>query len=53
MLKIGFIFPSSDYLYNPFKGDPHTHLQILTVLDVHFGSKVDLSLIDLGINFIA
>lgn len=47
MLSIGFIFPSNDYLYNPFKGDPHTHLQILTVLDFHFGSQVDLSLIDL------
>lgn len=47
MVKIGFIFPSSDYLYDPFKGDPHTHFQILTVLEEHFGSKVELSLIDL------
>jgi len=47
MLKVGFIFPSSDYLNNPFKGDPHTHFQILTVLDAHFGKKVNLSLIDL------
>jgi len=47
MIKIGFIFPSSHYLFNPFKGDPHTHLQILTVLDQHFGDKVALSLIDL------
>lgn len=47
MLRIGFIFPSSDYLYHPFKGDPHTHFQILTVLESHFGNKVDLSLIDL------
>lgn len=47
MLKIGFIFPSSEYLFDPFKGDPHTHFQILTVLETHFGDKVDLSLIDL------
>ncbi|MFH1351959.1 MAG: radical SAM protein [bacterium] len=47
MLKIGFIFPSSDYLFDPFKGDPHTHFQILTVLDANFGSKIELSLIDL------
>lgn len=47
MLKIGFIFPSSDYLHDPFKGDPHTHFQILTVLESHFGNKIDLSLIDL------
>lgn len=47
MLRIGFIFPSSDYLYDPFRGDPHTHLQILTVLDGYFGKRVDLSLIDL------
>ncbi len=47
MLKIGFIFPSSEYLFDPFRGDPHTHFQILTVLDHHYGDKVDLSLIDL------
>lgn len=47
MLNIGFIFPSSEYLFNPFKGDPHTHFQILTVLESHFGKKVNLSLIDL------
>lgn len=47
MLKIGFIFPSSDYLFDPFKGDPHTHFQILTVLEDRFGASVDVSLIDL------
>lgn len=46
-MRIGFIFPSSEYLHNPFKGDPHTHLQILTVLDDRFGDKVALHLIDL------
>lgn len=47
MLSIGFIFPSCEYLYDPFKGDPHTHFQILTVLESHFGNRVNLSLIDL------
>jgi anaerobic magnesium-protoporphyrin IX monomethyl ester cyclase len=47
MLRIGFIFPSSDYLHDPFRGDPHTHLQILTVLDDRLGDRVDLHLIDL------
>lgn len=47
MLKIGFILPSSDYLHDPFKGDPHTHFQILTTLENHFGNRVELLLIDL------
>jgi radical SAM superfamily enzyme YgiQ (UPF0313 family) len=47
MIRIGFILPSSDYLHDPFRGDPHTHFQILTVLEWHFGNKVDLELIDL------
>ena len=46
-MKIGFIFPSSEYLHDPFRGDPHTHFQILTILEEHFGSEVDVSLIDL------
>lgn len=47
MVRVGFIFPSSDYLYDPFRGDPHTHFQILTVIDDRLGKQVDLSLIDL------
>jgi len=47
MLKIGFILPSSDYLFDPFKGDPHTHFQILTVLEDYFNKEVNLTLIDL------
>ena len=47
MLKIGFILPSSEYLFDPFRGDPHTHFQILTVLESHFGNKVELCLPDL------
>ena len=46
-MKIGFIFPSSDYLHDPFRGDPHTHFHILTILEEHFGDKLELSLIDL------
>lgn len=47
MLSIGFILPSSHYLHDPFRGDPFTHLHILTVLDNHFGDKVKLYLPDL------
>lgn len=47
VLRIGFIFPSSEYLFDPFKGDPHTHFQILTVLEDHFGNELELFLIDL------
>jgi len=47
MLRIGFILPSSDYLHDPFRGDPHTHLQILTAIDKALANQVDLQLIDL------
>lgn len=47
MLKIGFVLPSSEYLHDPFRGDPHTHFQILTILEHHFGEQVQLALIDL------
>lgn len=47
MMRVGFILPSSEYLFDPFRGDPHTHFQILTVLDWHFGDKIKTSLIDL------
>lgn len=47
MLKIGFIFPSSNYLHDPFRGDPHSHFQLLTVLEWYFGERVNVSLIDL------
>ncbi len=46
-MHIGFINPSSDYLYDPFRGDPHTHFQILTVLENHFGDQIEATLIDL------
>ncbi len=39
--------PSSDYLTDPFRGDPFTHLHILTVLESYFDNQVDLLLIDL------
>lgn len=47
MLNIGFILPSSDYLHDPFRGDPHTHLYLLTVLESHFGNRINPLLIDL------
>lgn len=47
MLNIGFINPSSEYLHDPFKGDPHTQLYILTELESHFGNKINPLLIDL------
>ena len=46
-MKIGFIMPSSDYLHDPFRGDPFTHLQILTILENHFGQNITPYLIDL------
>lgn len=47
MPKIGFIFPSSDYLFDPFRGDPFTHFHLLTVLEDAFETSVELALIDL------
>lgn len=47
MIDLGFIFPSSEYLFDPFRGDPHTHLQILTVIDARLGEQVHSRLIDL------
>lgn len=47
MTRIGFIFPSSDYLLDPFRGDPFTHFQILTVLEQHFQDTIEPLLIDL------
>ncbi len=45
-IKIGFVFPSSEYLFDPFRGDPHTHFQILTVLESALPG-LELALIDL------
>lgn len=47
MLKISFIVPTSHYLKDPFRGIPFTHLQILTILEEHFGNRVELCLTDL------
>lgn len=46
-MRIGFIFPSSHYLFDPFRGDPFTHFQLLTILEDTFRDKVELLLIDL------
>jgi len=47
MIRIGFVQPSSDYLYDPFRGDPHTHFYILTILEDRLGDKIEVHLIDL------
>ncbi|MBI5140274.1 MAG: radical SAM protein [Candidatus Vogelbacteria bacterium] len=47
MLRVGFIFPTSHYLFDPFRGDPHTHFQILTVLEDRFEQRIEPLLIDL------
>lgn len=47
MLRIGFVLPSSDYLFDPFRGDPFTQLHILTILDATLGNRVNSCLIDL------
>ena len=47
MISIGFIEPSSDYLFDPFRGDPFTHFYILTILEDYFGSQIQAKLIDL------
>ena len=46
MLKIGFVCPSSEYLYDPFKGDPHTQLYMLTEIESRI-KDVNPVLIDL------
>ena len=53
-MRIGFIFPSSHYLHDPFRGDPHTHFHLLTILEDRFGDELELELIDLrgiGLDF--
>ncbi len=47
MIRIGFINPSSEYLFDPFRGDPFTHYHILTILDDRFGPEIKTMLIDL------
>jgi len=47
MVNVGFIQPSSEYLFDPFRGDPFTHYHILTILDDHFGPEIKTTLIDL------
>ncbi|GAB6054615.1 hypothetical protein JCM17960_34350 [Magnetospira thiophila] len=46
-MKIGFIFPSSYYLHDPFRGDPHTHFHLLTILEDLFDGQHEFELIDL------
>ncbi len=30
MINVGFVLPSSEYLHDPFRGDPHTQIYMLT-----------------------
>ena len=46
MLELGFINPTSDYLFDPFKGDPHVHFNLLTIIESKL-PKVNSQLIDL------
>ena len=46
-MRIGFINPTSDYLHDPFRGDPHTHFHLLTLLESEFQSQIEPLLIDL------
>lgn len=47
MFKAGFILPSSEYLHDPFRGDPFSQLHLLTLLESHYNGKIDTKLIDL------
>lgn len=47
MIRIGFILPSSRANREPFRNQPLVEFYLLTILEKHFGEKVQLSLIDL------
>ncbi len=47
MLELGFINPTSDYLFDPFKGDPHVHFNLLTLIESRLENQVNAKLIDL------
>ena len=46
-MQLSFITPPSEYLYNPFRGDQHCQMQLLTILEQNYGDRLGLSLIDL------
>jgi anaerobic magnesium-protoporphyrin IX monomethyl ester cyclase len=46
-MDIGFVLSTSRQDYDPFRNQPLSALYLLTILEEHFGSKVDVSLIDL------
>ncbi|MDP2943877.1 MAG: radical SAM protein [Candidatus Omnitrophota bacterium] len=51
MLNIGFIIPSGKNNFDPFRNQPLVAPYLLTIVEKKFGSKVNLSIIDLrGIN---
>lgn len=47
MIELGFINPTSDYLFDPFKGDPHVHFHLLTIIESRLENQVNAKLIDL------
>lgn len=46
-MRLGFILPSSDYLFDPFRGDPFTQFHLLTILENSLNGSLELDLIDL------
>ncbi len=46
-MRVSFVSPPSEYLYDSFRGDQHCQMQLLTILEENSNDKLDLSLIDL------
>lgn len=46
-MRASFVSPPSEYLYDPFRGDQHCQMHLLTIMEENFGNQIDLSLIDL------
>lgn len=46
-MEIGFILSTSRQDHNPFRNQPLSALYLLTILEEHFGSQLNLELIDL------
>ncbi len=47
IMRVSFVSPPSEYLYDPFRGDQHCQMQLLTILEENFGDQLSLSLTDL------
>ena len=46
-MKLTFITPPSEYLKNPFRGDQHAQMQLLTILQDRYNGGLELSLEDM------